>query len=88
MHRSLRVLALAAAAVALSAAAAAQPAVFTPADDARASLTPRQADLLAYIEGDPATAALRLVEAHLDRVIGVARGRDHPPTRPCRAPRE
>jgi hypothetical protein len=45
--------------------AAAQPALFVPADDARASLSPRQAELLGHLERVPATAATRLAEARL-----------------------
>jgi len=54
--------------LALAAPAAAQPALFEPADDARASLAPRQAALLAHLEGDPTTAEVRLAEARLDRL--------------------
>jgi hypothetical protein len=54
------------AAALLAIPAAAQPALFAPADAARASLSQRQATLLAHLEGLPAADETRLVEAHLD----------------------
>ncbi|MDX1419739.1 MAG: zinc-dependent metalloprotease [Rubricoccaceae bacterium] len=48
--------------------AAAQSALFTPADDARATLAPRQAELLGHLEAIPAAAETQVVRAHLDRL--------------------